>query len=55
MLFAGYHLYQGGVGVTFALVTGLVFGGIFCWLRRFWPLAMAHAIVDIEALGFQGW
>jgi len=48
ILFAGYHAYQGGAGVVFAVVFGLVYGGIFCWSRRIWPLVIAHAIADFE-------
>jgi len=26
---------------------GLILGGAFLWLRRFWPIALAHMILDI--------
>lgn len=46
ILFASYHAYQGTTGVFYALIFGLVCGGVFCWLRRLWPVAIAHAIAD---------
>jgi membrane protease YdiL (CAAX protease family) len=49
VLFAGYHAYQGMIGVVFAAVVGLVFGCAFCMLRRLWPIAVAHAIADLVA------
>lgn len=50
VLFAGYHLYQGAYGAGAALVTGLVYGTFFCWSRRLWPLAAAHAFLDLQSL-----
>jgi membrane protease YdiL (CAAX protease family) len=35
--------------VVQALALGLAYGGIFCWLRRLWPVAFAHALVDFLA------
>jgi membrane protease YdiL (CAAX protease family) len=46
-LFGAYHLYQGPYGAGSALVFGLLFGALFCSVRRLWPLAVAHAITDI--------
>jgi membrane protease YdiL (CAAX protease family) len=50
VLFASYHLYQGTFGAGSALVHGLVAGALFCWTRRLWPIAAAHALWDIESL-----
>lgn len=47
LLFASYHLYQGFYGAGSALVIGLVFGAMFTGMRRLWPLAAAHAMLDI--------
>jgi membrane protease YdiL (CAAX protease family) len=49
VLFASYHLYQGLYGAGSALVAGLLYGAAFCSLRRLWPLAAAHALLDISA------
>jgi membrane protease YdiL (CAAX protease family) len=47
LVFAAYHVYQGAPGVINALVIGLVYGVAFIRLRRFWPLAIAHALADV--------
>ena len=50
LLFASYHIYQ-GIGPTLLIgLLGLCFGIAFCYLRRLWPLLIAHAAMDIEAL-----
>lgn len=49
VLFASYHLYQGFYGAGSALVMGLVFGVAFCALRRLWPVAAAHALLNISS------
>ena len=46
-LFAICHLYQGRVGVAGTLAIGLIFGLYFLKFRRFWPLAIAHAAMDV--------
>jgi membrane protease YdiL (CAAX protease family) len=46
-LFAAYHAYQGAAGVIGSAVIGLVYGAAFIVLRRFWPLAFAHALADV--------
>jgi membrane protease YdiL (CAAX protease family) len=33
-LFAAYHLYQGFPGVLSAAIIGLLYGALFCWIRR---------------------
>jgi len=47
VLFAAYHVYQGPAGVLHAFLLGVVYGAAFCWLRRLWPLALAHALAGI--------
>ena len=44
--FASYHLYQGLGGVVGTAALGIVYGAVFCWTRRLWPLALAHALAD---------
>lgn len=50
VLFGSYHLYQGAHGAGSALVLGLVYGAVFCWSRRLWPLVAAHALWDLQSL-----
>jgi membrane protease YdiL (CAAX protease family) len=50
-LFASYHLYQGLESAFSILFIGLVYGIAFCLTRRIWPVAMAHAMTDIWAIG----
>jgi membrane protease YdiL (CAAX protease family) len=45
-LFALWHVYQGANGFLHACFLGLLFGTVFCWLRRIWPLAFAHVLLD---------
>ena len=47
VVFALYHLYQGPVGAVHAFSIGLVFGIYFVTARRFWPVALAHAAMDV--------
>lgn len=49
VLFSSYHLYQGLYGAGSALVMGLVFGVAFCAIRRIWPVAAAHALLNISS------
>jgi membrane protease YdiL (CAAX protease family) len=50
VMFASYHIYQ-GVGPMISIFgLGLVYGCAFCWIRRIWPLAIAHAIADFVGL-----
>lgn len=49
-LFAAYHLYQGWIGAGGALVLGIVYGAMFRKVRRLWPFALAHALIDINRL-----
>lgn len=47
--FASWHLYQGLGPMLVTLVYGLLFGLAFLWLRRLWPLVIAHALWDVVA------
>lgn len=46
VLFAIFHTYQGLVGVSSALVLGLLYGGVFCLFGRIWPVAAGHAVYN---------
>ena len=46
VLFAAYHSYQGRYGVLAAVMAGLVFGTYFAKTNRFWPIFIAHFIMD---------
>ena len=46
VLFAAYHSYQGRHGVFSALMIGVVFGIYFAKTNRFWPVMIAHFIMD---------
>ena len=49
LLFASYHIYYGpGVTLIHAVLFGLAFGGLYLLLRRVWPLALAHALINIS-------
>lgn len=47
VLVATHHLYQGPLGAAAAFSTGIVFGAYFVEKRRFWPVAIAHALMDV--------
>ena len=47
LFFAVYHLYQGFAGASMILGIGIVFGAYFVCFRRFWPLVIAHAAMDV--------
>jgi membrane protease YdiL (CAAX protease family) len=48
LLFASYHVYYGfGGWLIYVLVLGLVFGGLYLLLRRVWPLALAHMLINV--------
>jgi membrane protease YdiL (CAAX protease family) len=49
-LFALWHVYQGMTGFVYAGLLGLLFGVVFCWIRRIWPLAICHALLDWMAI-----
>lgn len=50
ILFAAYHSYQGRYGIVSALAVGSVFAIYFVTAKRFWPIAMAHAMMDFIPL-----
>lgn len=41
------HLYQGIASASMVLAIGIVFGAYFVCFRRFWPLVIAHAAMDV--------
>lgn len=43
VLFASLHAYSGVRSVIATFAAGLLYGAAFCWIRRLWPLALAHA------------
>jgi membrane protease YdiL (CAAX protease family) len=50
LIFGSAHLYQGPGGCLNACLIGLSFGFFFCVTRRIWPLAVAHALMNLVAL-----
>jgi membrane protease YdiL (CAAX protease family) len=51
VVFASLHYFdQGLAGVQQATITGLVFGTVFAFTRRLWPLMCAHASFDLTAV-----
>ncbi len=44
VLFAAWHISQGGFGLLNAGIGGVIFGLFFYWQRRLWPIAFAHAL-----------
>lgn len=50
ILFGIGHAYQGLAGVVSTTAVGLAFGLVFIYLRRLWPVALAHALLDFIAL-----
>jgi membrane protease YdiL (CAAX protease family) len=46
-LFASFHIYQGIDGAVSAFIMGLVYGTMFLWSRRLWPVAVAHSISNL--------
>jgi membrane protease YdiL (CAAX protease family) len=51
---AHYHV-QGFPGVEQALITGLVFGGLFAWRKEIWPVMVVHAAFDVTAIALIYW
>lgn len=45
-----YHLYQGLGEVPDHVFMGMLFAGLFLWIRNLWPLVLAHGLLN--ALGF---
>jgi membrane protease YdiL (CAAX protease family) len=53
VLRGAYHLYQGWGGFAGNLAMGVLFGVAFLRLRRTWPFAIAHFLLDLAAgIGF---
>ena len=47
-LFASYHIYYGlGGSLLHVFLLGLLFGSVFVLLRRVWPLAVAHTLINV--------
>lgn len=46
-LFGSYHLYYGVVPAVGLFAVGLVYATSFCFLRRLWPLCIAHAVTNL--------
>lgn len=49
-LFAAYHSYQGRYGIVSAAALGAVFAAYFIKTKRLWPVAIAHALIDVVGL-----
>jgi membrane protease YdiL (CAAX protease family) len=49
-MFSVFHWYQGIEGVWNSFVIGIIFGGVFAYFRRLWPLVIAHATIDFAYL-----
>lgn len=47
VLFGSYHIYQGPAPAFALFVMGILYGSIFAVIRRIWPLALAHALLNI--------
>jgi membrane protease YdiL (CAAX protease family) len=47
ILFGVWHVYQGGFGTVASVVFGAVYGLLFLRFRRVWPLAAAHALINV--------
>jgi len=55
-LFAAAHYSdQGLAGVQQAVITGLVFGGLFAWRRQLWLVMIVHAAFDLTAIALIYW
>ncbi len=48
ILFSSYHVSQDLVGVIFTLLFGCLYGIIFVFYRRIWPLVLGHALYNIR-------
>ena len=58
VLFAAAHYVdQGFPGVEQALMTGVVFAGLYAWRKELWIVMVAHAAFDLTAvvLIYKGW
>lgn len=48
---ASYHLYQGTIGGLALIAFGLILGWYFARSGRLWPAIIAHALLDLIAMG----
>jgi membrane protease YdiL (CAAX protease family) len=47
--FVSYHIHFGpGRNLIFLFFMGLLFGCLYVWQRRLWPLVMAHTFINIS-------
>jgi membrane protease YdiL (CAAX protease family) len=46
-IFGSYHIYQGLAGMAFATQLGLVYGVAFVMIKRVWPLAIGHMLINL--------
>ena len=47
IIFASYHIYQPIGGIVGVFGFGIIYGIIYCKIRKVWPLAVAHSIHNI--------
>jgi membrane protease YdiL (CAAX protease family)/rubrerythrin len=45
-VFGSYHLYYGVWGFVDFMTLGLLYGFLYLWIRRIWPFAIGHLILD---------
>ena len=50
VIFAAFHWFQGVRGVWGSFVIGVVFGVVFVYARRIWPLVITHALLNIMVM-----
>jgi len=50
VIFAAFHWFQGVRGVWGSFMIGVVFGVVFVYARRIWPLAITHALLNIVVM-----
>jgi len=49
-VFGSYHLYYGVWGFVDFVVLGLLYGFLYVLIRRIWPFAIGHVILDVIAV-----
>jgi membrane protease YdiL (CAAX protease family) len=48
LLFTSYHVYQGpGWSLAYQFAFGLAYGGLYLLIRRLWPFAIGHTLVNV--------
>src|SRR5207302_51457 len=48
LLFASYHVYYGfGGALIYVMAFGVMYSGLYVLIRRVWPFALAHMLVDV--------